>query len=52
MEGRKHSGVVVTTVVNADPPQAQAWEQRWRKQPAPAVVDTGAVDHGIGFRQK
>jgi hypothetical protein len=47
MEGRKHTGVVVTTV---DASQAQAWEQKWRSQGTPAAVASGAVDHGTAFR--
>lgn len=50
MEGRKHTGVIVTHVTNADASQARAWEETWRAQPVPAAVENGAADHGIGFR--
>jgi len=50
MEGREHTGVIVTTVSKSDPAEAQAWEERWRSKIAPAAIEGGAVDRGIVFR--
>jgi len=41
MEGRKHTGVVMTLITDGD----AAWEQQWHSQPMPA-----GVDHAVAFR--
>lgn len=50
MEGRKHAGVVITCVTNADAAQGRAWEEKWRTQRVPPAVESGSVDHGVAFR--
>jgi hypothetical protein len=47
MEGRKHSGVVVTTATHIDASRARAWEEQLRGEPTAA---SGDVSPGIGFR--
>ncbi len=55
MEGRKHTGVILTTLSLKDASEARAWEEKWRNQSSATGVafrlspgyDFGGVTHFI-----
>ena len=50
MEGRKHTGVVVTTTSNPDETQARTWLDGWQGERTAAARGNGDLAQAVSFR--